>query len=383
MKIKSVIIKLFFYIIKKTGINIYKLKPSRKRFGGIVRKELPSKSKSREKLEAINPNFFQSAVKSVEQVHEMNKFNLSVIIPVYNAQKYLKQCLESVTTAIKAAPEYFVQLIVINDGSTDDSLKIINEFSNYDFMTIINQRNIGFSGARNTGLKESAGEYVMFVDADDCLSVKSIGKLLKVGFENGLDVVEGNYDKLKHGFKYGGTDHIDNLNENISKLFGFPWGKVIKRSYFTNIEFPKDCWFEDSIISYLIFSQIHTAGTISEIVYHYRVNNKGISATSHGQTKSIDTFWVFEGMLSDLNKLNIPLNQYLINLFFSQICLNYVRTYELKSTEKKAIFVLTEELVDKYIIKLEVPCKWDKLYVSLKESDYSSYKYECSVNGFI
>lgn len=348
-----------------------------------IRNKLPSKSKSRDLLETINPNLFHSAIESSRQINKINKFNLSVIIPVYNTQDYLKKCLESVIKAIEMASEYTVQLIVINDGSTDDSLKIINQFSSYDFLTIINQKNTGFSGARNTGLRASAGEYVMFVDADDCISVSCIRTLLRVGLENELDIVEGNYDKVKHGRKYGGTNHVDNLEEDVSNLFGFPWGKVIKRKYFTNIKFPENCWFEDSIISYLIYAQIHTAGTISEIVYHYRVNNQGISATSHGESKSIDTLWIFEGMLSDLNKLNTPLNQYLINLFFTQICLNYVRTYELENIERKAIFVLTEDLVEKYVGESEVPSKWYRLYVSLKELNYSLYKYECSINGFI
>lgn len=117
----------------------------------------------------------------------MNKQPLvSIIVPVYNTQKYIRDCLIS---AINQSYSN-LEIIVIDDGSPDDSFKIVNEFVKKDNrVQLIRQQNIGLSGARNTGIKVSKGEYLIFLDSDDCLFNDSVESMLKIAIEEDSDIV--------------------------------------------------------------------------------------------------------------------------------------------------------------------------------------------------
>ena len=111
---------------------------------------------------------------------------LSVVIPVYNVEKYIEKCLGSLC-GLKIANE----IIVINDGSSDNSLEIIKKFKNEhenENIIIINQENKGISKTRNVGLRESKGEFIFFLDSDDWVETESFKKMLKENIEKDTDV---------------------------------------------------------------------------------------------------------------------------------------------------------------------------------------------------
>lgn len=111
---------------------------------------------------------------------------ISIIVPVYNASKYLHECLESVITQTFQD----IEIIFINDGSTDDSLEILNEFEKKDTrIIIIDQKNKGVSAARNSGLEIASGKYIGFVDSDDHISTDYFQKLMNAAEYNSADVV--------------------------------------------------------------------------------------------------------------------------------------------------------------------------------------------------
>ena len=96
---------------------------------------------------------------------------VSVIIPVYNVEKYLPKCLESVTAQTYAN----LEIICVNDGSPDNSSAILEEYAKKDGrIIIINQENTGLSGARNTGIRAASGEYIVFVDSDDWIDAETV-----------------------------------------------------------------------------------------------------------------------------------------------------------------------------------------------------------------
>ena len=119
-----------------------------------------------EYLNSISPDNGESSLCDCNVIKKSPKYDVQIIIPVYNVEKYLKECLDSV---FNQKTQYKFCVVAINDGSPDNSRKILAEYEKYPNLKIIDQDNKGFSGARNSGLKEIDAEYIMFLDSDDIL----------------------------------------------------------------------------------------------------------------------------------------------------------------------------------------------------------------------
>ena len=224
--------------------------------------------------------------------------DLSIIVPAYNSSDYIKECISSV---LMQKTSYNYELIVINDGSKDDTLEKINLFKENKHLKIINQENKGFSGARNRGIDESLGKYIMFLDSDDLLCENSIEKLIKTAKGKKADIVQGSYYTFnKNGNKFYTNITPTEKNKEIS-IPGFPWGKVYNAKLFEKVRFPLDFWYEDTIVNYLLARLSNKYVAISDYVYGYRINEKGITFTSKKSKKVLDTYWIIEEMI-DLSK---------------------------------------------------------------------------------
>ena len=164
---------------------------------------------------------------------------ISVIIPVYNAKDYLARCLDSVCNQTLKD----IEIICVNDCSTDNSIDILNDYANqYPNMKVIDCKvNGGESVARNIGLDNATGEYIAFVDNDDTIDLNFYEKLYKKAKETGADIAKGE----AHVYEVNGSENYDNLNEKIrknnSKLFfsSFWWTGIYRRTLITdnNIRF--------------------------------------------------------------------------------------------------------------------------------------------------
>lgn len=179
-----------------------------------------------EKLEMFSHNPKASCYRDNKKMIR-GGYDLSVIVPVYNTAAYLKRCIDSI---VDQNSGYRIQCIIINDGSSDDSEKILSNYKDCDGVTIITQNNKGFSGARNTGLDRIAGRYVMFVDSDDRLATMAIKNLLDVAFQHDADVVAGNYRTVDEAGKLCREYKNYSLQEikPEGNLYGQPWEKYIK-----------------------------------------------------------------------------------------------------------------------------------------------------------
>lgn len=114
------------------------------------------------------------------------KYSVSVIVPVYNAEKYLKKCIDSILNQTLKN----IEIILINDGSTDNSAEILDKYANeYDNIRVINQKNSGLAVARNVGLENASGEYIGFVDSDDYISIDMYKCLYEVAAIDSIDIV--------------------------------------------------------------------------------------------------------------------------------------------------------------------------------------------------
>ncbi|SFS53706.1 glycosyltransferase [Lutibacter maritimus] len=149
--------------------------------------------------------------------------DLSIIIPVYNVEKYIERCFNAISNVYKSNNKIKIEVVFINDGSTDNSLLKLVEFRNsYNYVKIISQPNLGLSEARNTGIKNANGRYLLFLDSDDWIDLDVILKQLTLTFDNKLDF-------LSFGMRY--------FFENNDDSFPRPLHPINYNKIHTGIEF--------------------------------------------------------------------------------------------------------------------------------------------------
>ena len=216
---------------------------------------------------------------------------VSVIIPVYNVEKYLTQCLDSVLKQTYTV----LEIILIDDGSTDGSGSICDEYMNKDSrICVIHQKNGGLANARNTGLNKCHGEYVAFVDSDDWLEPDFVEVLVQNIAGADLSVC-GYYqttdagtipvclsENVSLGIKAFVRMHIEDEvqgcnRRNIDAYIGaYVWNKLFRRSQLSAIRFPEGKIFEDQIMFSQYLQQVNLINIVSYCGYYYRIRATSI-----------------------------------------------------------------------------------------------------------
>lgn len=210
---------------------------------------------------------------------------ISIVVPVYNAEQYLRRCLESIVNQTYTN----LDIILINDGSTDLSLEICRQYMQRDSrIQLFCQKNSGASAARNTGLEHMRGEYVVFVDADDYISLYFVESLLKQIQAYQVSIVMCDYVVLDEDRAQMDEDHFlpetvqscsrlvsreevyDNmLKEHEGVRFCVPWGKLYHKNIFCGVRFEEVKIYEDLFIFHKIYEQVETVCCIDVVLYYY------------------------------------------------------------------------------------------------------------------
>ena len=217
---------------------------------------------------------------------------VSIIIPVYNNERFLDKCLTSVLNQTLND----VEIIIINDGSTDGSYTKLQEYEqSHSNIILLNQPNAGQAAAINRGLDVAQGEYIGFVDADDYIELDMFENLYKEAEENQLDLVICNWDRVNQDgalISYHDHSQVDgkilNRNEVIREFFlnkdelveGFSWNKLIKRNLFTeyNIRY-FNIRYEDIPTIFKILTKVNRCKYINRKFYHYVQHESQITHT--------------------------------------------------------------------------------------------------------
>lgn len=219
---------------------------------------------------------------------------VSIIVPVYNMEKYLKQCMDSlVNQTLKD-----IEVIVINDGSKDKSLDILKKYKKKypNIVKIIDQENGGISVARNNGISVATGKYIGFVDSDDYIKLDMFEKLYNEIEKTKSDIVVCDFEEYHmkdETFKYiYVTDKIifDNFYEDtsiINTIDYAPWNKLYKRELFDDIKFIKNTKYEDLNAILKIFLISKKISTVKESLYLYRINEDGETKTVNKKVEDI------------------------------------------------------------------------------------------------
>ena len=203
---------------------------------------------------------------------------VSIIIPVYNVEKFLRKCLTSLVEQTFQDRE----IIAVNDGSTDRSLDILREFEQkYEFVTVVDQENRGMSKARNRGLSLARGEYICFIDSDDYVAPNFLERLYGACVENDAQIAccYYYYQYASSGFTMeypfrcrGVLTREEAMNKLLRDLQiqSLVWNKMYKRSLFTdyNIQFPSIA-FEDMATANRVFAHAERVVVLDEPLYYY------------------------------------------------------------------------------------------------------------------
>ena len=254
---------------------------------------------------------------------------LTVVIPVYNVEKYLKRCVESVL--VQGWHNY--DILLVDDGSTDRSPQICDDYVKvYDFISVIHKENGGLSEARNTGISQAKGEYVYFPDSDDWLEPDAFMALAEVLESQKFDIISFNREFVKGEEDaivsepevtqvFEGKDAFVQMLKH-SYITGFANDKIYKKSLFidNNISFPKGKYYEDLGTNYKLFLSAENVFATNQKYYHYLIDNPDSITQSWNEQKFSDMFEFYKDIFysdfvrSRLNQEELQISQlYYVN----------------------------------------------------------------------
>ena len=245
---------------------------------------------------------------------------ISIIIPCFNAEKTLEKCLKSVVQQSYAN----LEIIIIDDGSTDETSLIYNKFqSNDERILVLKQQNSGVSKARNTGVKAATGDYICFVDSDDWAELNYCSELysLLVGENADISIVEASYEDengnvlcskpISDEKIFDGNRALVLLLED-QEIQSHPWGKLFKADLLKNVHFPENLkCFEDYSTLFKIFNKAVKVVKSNEKLYHYIQREDSLSHNLSPETAyqfflaimEVFEFWRNSAKVGDRNKI--------------------------------------------------------------------------------
>lgn len=227
------------------------------------------------------------------QLYQMDEYELSIVIPVYNNERFLKFCLDSVLLYQDLSKDLY-EVIIVNDGSTDNSLNIMKTYaSNYNNLTIIHQKNSGVSVARNKGMEIASGKYIWFVDGDDfvkanCLELvlKNLKTIIDVYHFSGYAFDQKDFDKNMAFCDYCGTSQPDIW----TYIFSLKFLKDNKILFEEDIRYSETQLFINDV-------KLHKPKLLkdSNTLYYYRKNSYSVTATN--RQRKIDGYFDYFDLL--------------------------------------------------------------------------------------
>lgn len=246
-------------------------------------------------------------------------FKVSVVVPVYNVEKYLKRCVDSL---LNQSYEN-LEIILVNDGSVDSSGSMCDNMQKTDpRIKVIHQKNGGLSAARNTGLENVTGDFVSFIDSDDWVELNMYEEMMSYVVKHELEIIECDIQSTMDPIK---TDEkkfiIENKQENALRIIENQFFSVCRRIYkyslIKDLRFIENYIYEDMIFTSYFFKRINKVGYINKPFYNYFIENS--SSIMHGSyreknVKSIDAIRIFQDNIENCfhsKKIHNAANKYI------------------------------------------------------------------------
>lgn len=231
---------------------------------------------------------------------------ISVIVPIYNVEAYLRECVDSILRQTYSN----LEIILVDDGSPDKCPEICDEYAKKDnHVKVIHQNNGGLAHARNVGIANSNGDYLTFIDSDDFVADKYIEHLYKGLIENEAEVSIAafySFDKVTNLSL--SSDYVDfrtitksncfknytSINTNTSMTFITAWNKLYKKELFSKIQYPEGKLYEDAFTTYKILNVAEKIAFSPTRLYYYRINPQSILGQSFKE-KHLEMIEAFKG----------------------------------------------------------------------------------------
>ncbi len=291
--------------------------------------------KSKNKIENIYKKIDYNCT---NKINDKNLCDISILVPMYNAENTIEKCINSICNQ---NTKYNYEIIIVNDGSTDESLTVLEKL-NKDNIRIINQANKGISYTRNILLENANGKYITFLDSDDYFEDGFIEKMLDKIIKENLQYVKCNYTKVN---QYGKRIKSSNYTRetNFNDLDEYLWGAVLEKKMYQGISFPENYWFEDMINGIYILPKVKLYGIIEDSLYKY-VEYKVSATKIQGKIKNyknLDQFFLVSEIIRNYNVRNIRFDREQIKKILNELGpMLMIRTRKLDIKVRKAIFIL-------------------------------------------
>ena len=251
---------------------------------------------------------------------------LSVIIPVYNTAPYLERCVSS----IRKQSYQTLEIICVDNNSTDDSLALLQQFASEDSrIVVLEQKKQGVSAARNMGIQNAHGEYITFVDSDDAIDPEMYSTLVQILEKEQVDIAHCGYRRYQLDGSYrdiSGTgecikeDKWQAINHLLrgEKYIGSLCNKVYRKELFSTLEMDETVAFnEDFLLNYQLFAAAETMVFLDEPLYLYYIRSESATSSSNDTVKSKNALAVSEKvwtMFMDTLAKDAAANKYYYNL---------------------------------------------------------------------
>ena len=258
----------------------------------------------------------------------MHNLSISIIIPVYNTEQYLERCIKSIVNQTYKN----IEIILVNDGSFDNSPFICKEWANKDTrIKIINKENGGLASARNAGLNMCSGDYIAFVDSDDYVENNYIEMMLNEALLNNADVVETSLiieeDNKKKFYEIrNGTVNKDtlvtHLLQNDYKVFSNVYNKIYKKEILHSIRFDEELLYgEDTLFTFLVIVNSNKYVQLNKALYHYVKRNNSLISGDFKEYKMLSLLCAIK--ITDICKKDYP-NYYDLSILHQSLKAYYL-----------------------------------------------------------
>jgi len=287
---------------------------------------------------------------------------VSVIVPIYNTEQYLQKCINSILN--QSFKDF--EMILVNDGSTDRSVEIIEKYKTESSnIVVINKENAGLGQARNSALEICNGDYIAFVDSDDCIELDMLKLMYSKSLEQDLDILICNYKFVDvNGVRIRDDNVILNDNEIIDNIEcikrflvtntieGFACNKLFKKELFHNynIRYPKAMKYEDIPTTMSLLSKANRIGFIDKELYNYLLRENSITSTKTIEnTKDYINAHLMVGDILENNSIDSLQKEY--DYFYSKRVINEVYRFLRTNNNKEENKLFAEDMI-KYMKKI-------------------------------
>lgn len=313
-------------------------------------------------------------------------YKLSLIVPIYNVEKYIKDCLLSILEQL--TPE--IQIICINDGTPDKSMDIAKSLiSEYDSdiqrqFLLINQENKGLGGARNTGINVAEGEYIGFIDTDDKILPNYVNTLLEIINKDSYDIIDFNIITSNGDVIHTRKGDFASLDSVFRSSTWYSHARLCKRDLISNHIFFPNLYYEDLALTPFLYLDAKKTIHIEKSLYWYRLNEEGItlSSSDDNNSKTINSLnTIVENYINSYEESKNPYLAVISIQTYFLLCINackrlglkkslsYVQTYEDAFERLNEKASLNEKYYNILDSRVRLFYKHPKLYLSL----YSIY----------